>query len=85
MTKKTTLNINQLLVILFLRININLNSHLSHQLSVYFGNSVDGARSLHTQVRCRVAGGSGTEGANGAGDKQSQAVLCCNVQDVVKP
>lgn len=64
---------------------LNPSSHLSHQLSVNFRNPVDGARSLHAQVRGRVTGGRGTKGANGAGNKESQAVLCSNVQDVVKP
>jgi len=50
-----------------------------------FGNTIDGARSLHTQIWRRVPGRSGTKGTNGAGDKQTQAVLCRDVQDVVKP
>lgn len=49
-----------------------------------FGDTVDGARPLHAEIWRRVTGGSGTEGADGAGDKQAQAMLCCNVQDVVK-
>lgn len=63
----------------------NLRSHLSHQLSMDFGDTIDGARSLYAEIWRRVAGGSGTEGTDGAGDKQTQAVLRCNVQDVVKP
>ncbi len=49
-----------------------------------FGDTIDGARSLHAEIWRRVAGGSGTEGTDGAGDKQTQAVLRCDVQDVVK-
>lgn len=63
----------------------NLSPHLSHQLSMHFGDAVDSARSLYADIWRRVTRGSGTEGTNGAGDKQTQAVLCCNVQDVVKP
>lgn len=63
----------------------NLSSNLSHQLGVDFGDAIDGARSLHTEIGRRVAGRSGAEGTDGAGDKESQAVLRCDVQDVVKP
>lgn len=59
--------------------------YLSHQLSVDFGDSIDGARSLHTQIWCRVSGRGGSKGTDGTGDKQTQAVLRGNVQDVVKP
>lgn len=59
--------------------------YLSHQLSVDFGDAIDGARSLHAQIWRRVSGRGGSEGTNGAGDKQTQAVLRGNVQDVVKP
>lgn len=62
-----------------------MSSNLSHQLSVDFGDTIDGARSLYTEIWRRVAGRSGAEGTDGAGDKQTQAVLRCNVQDVVKP
>lgn len=50
-----------------------------------FGNAIDSARSLHTEIWCGVAGRSGSKCTDGAGDKQTQAVLSCNVQDVVKP
>lgn len=50
-----------------------------------FGDTIDGARSLHTEIWRGVAGRSGAEGTDGAWDKKTQAVLCCNVQDVVKP
>lgn len=63
----------------------NLRSNLSHKLSVDLGDTIDSARSLYTEVWSRVAGRSGTKGTNSAGDKQTQAVLCCNVQNVVKP
>lgn len=63
----------------------NPSSHLSHQLGVDFGDAVDGARSLHAEIGRRVAGRGGTEGPDGAGDKQAQAMLRCNVQDVVEP
>lgn len=50
-----------------------------------FGDTVDGARSLHAEVWRGVAGGSGPEGSDGAGDEETQAVLRCDVQDVVQP
>lgn len=50
-----------------------------------FGDAVDGARPLHAEVRCGVAGGGGAEGADGARDEQAQAVLRGDVQDVVEP
>lgn len=63
---------------------VGLRSYLSHQLSVDFGDTIDGSRSLHTEIWCWVAGRGGAEGTDGAGNKQTQAVLGCNVQDVVK-
>lgn len=50
-----------------------------------FGDAVDGPRSLHAQVWSGVPGRGGPEGADGAGDEESQAVLGRDVQDVVKP
>lgn len=64
---------------------IKTKAHLSHQLGVDFGDTVDGARPLHAEIRRGVTRRGGTEGTDGAGDEETQAVLCCNVQDVVKP
>lgn len=49
-----------------------------------FGDTVDGSGALHAQVRGGVPGRGGPECANGAGDKEAQAVFCRNVQDVVQ-
>lgn len=62
---------------------IDLRAHLSHQLSVDLGDTVDCPRSLHTKIWRRVTWGSRTKGTDGAGDKQAEAVLCSDVQDVV--
>ena len=58
--------------------------HLSHQLCVDLGDPVDGARPLDAQVWRGVARRGGPEGTDGAGDKEAQAMFCCNVQNVVK-
>lgn len=50
-----------------------------------FGDAVDGARSLHAHIWSWVPGRGGAERADGAGDEQTQTVLGCDVQDVVKP
>ncbi|KAG7258219.1 hypothetical protein CRUP_036168, partial [Coryphaenoides rupestris] len=56
----------------------------AHQLGVDLGDAVDGAGPLDAEVGGGVARGGGAEGADGAGDEQTQAVLRGDVQDVVK-
>lgn len=50
-------------------------SYLTHQLCVDLGDTVDGARSLHTQVRGGVSGWRWAEGADSAWDKHTQTVF----------
>lgn len=49
-----------------------------------FRDAVNGAGPLHAQIGRGVARGRGSEGTDGAGDKQTQAVFGGDVQDVVE-
>lgn len=59
-------------------------AHLPHQLPMHFGHAVDGSRSLDTEVRGWVTWRRWTKRSNGAGDKESQAVLQSQVQYIMK-
>lgn len=63
---------------------LTLVSHLAHELSMDFGDTIDGAGPLYTEVWGGVSGRGGTKGTNGARDKETQAMFCSNVQDIVQ-
>lgn len=60
------------------------HTHLPHQFSVNFGYTIDGSRPLDTEVRSRVTGRRWPKGSDGAGDKETQAVLQGQIQHVMK-
>lgn len=60
-------------------------SHLPHELSVNLGDPVDCPWPLDAEVGRWVPRGGRSESPDGAGDKQSQAVLGSDVENVVQP
>lgn len=63
---------------------LSSNAYFSHELRMDLGHPVDGPGSLNTEIWGWVPGRSGSKSSNGAGHKQSQVVLCCNVQHIMK-
>lgn len=50
-------------------------SHLTHQLRVDLGYTINSAWPLHTQIRSGVFRGGWTEGTDCAGDKHTQTMF----------
>lgn len=60
------------------------NAYFSHELRMDLGHPVDSPGPLNTDIGSWIPGRSRSKSSDCARHKQSQIVLCCNIQDVMQ-